>query len=399
MISGTAVTGSSALTAPLPDPHHTAFAGMPEVLELATEACELPMAAIAILNTSGYAVTRGLPAATALPPLTPSLDLTATTMIGDITADPRLRDHPLVTGPLQIRFLGVVPLYAANQAIGALCVFDRKPRHRGIERTQRLLTHIAGRIDTETRLMAASPLPANTNHDQVIADISHELRTPLTSICGNLELLTDTPGAITPGVQRWTDAINRNTARLCRTVDNLLRIIGPDSAQPTGRQQPVDLAAIVSSAARSINDPTRRLRADLPDDPVPVTADPQQLQIAVGHLLHNAFHFTGHDTPITVTVTGNPQPTITVSDRGPGLDPHELAQLGAPFVRGSQARTDQTPGLGLGLAITHRIITAHAGTLHLRNHPDTGLTAQIMLPPAPDRAGEHDASRGQPASI
>jgi two-component system sensor kinase FixL len=65
---------------------------------------------------------------------------------------------------------------------------------------------------------------------------------------------------------------------------------------------------------------------------------------------------------------------ITVTDRGPGFSKEKLARLFEPFF------TTKKDGMGIGLAICHKIIDAHGGRLQAENNPDRGATVRFTLP-------------------
>lgn len=365
--------------------YRAAVAEVPEVLELAAEACRAPMAALKVIGggAAHFAATLGIQTVVDVPQSMSLCDAVAaandTMVIGDASRDPRMATHPLVRGTEHVRFLGAAPLHHEGQIVGALCVFDDAPRRRDPEATIRLLSRIARRIDAETglrHLVTTQPFPAGLDQDEVVSAISHEIRTPLASIRGNLELLTEM-GAIASGFERRVDAITRNTDRLCRTVDNLLRAVNQQIHEPVGERHLFDLGGLIAGVVAAIGG--ARLRLTRPDGPIWVTADPRLLEVAFGHLLGNALAF-GDGKLIEVSVHAHPQPTVTVRDHGPGLAEAELAALGAPFMRGDDARLAQTPGLGLGLAISRRIVEAQGGVLRLESVIGSGLTARITLP-------------------
>jgi signal transduction histidine kinase len=142
----------------------------------------------------------------------------------------------------------------------------------------------------------------------------------------------------------------------------------------------VDLGAVVAAAAEATSGAAGRVAVSAPPEPVQVLADRRLLEIAVGHLLSNALTFGAPDRAVAVRLTGGPQASLEIDDHGLGLDEEELSRLGTPFFRGRDARRNEAPGLGLGLAIGRRIIEAHGGALHLHSAPGTGLTARVTLP-------------------
>ncbi|MFI1990690.1 ATP-binding protein [Actinoplanes sp. NPDC020271] len=364
--------------------YRAAVAEIPEVLELAAEACRAPMAALKMIGggTAHFAGTIGIRTVVGVPQSNSVCDVVAavndTMVVGDASRDPRLAAHPLVKGAEHVRFLGAAPLRHGDRVVGALCVFDDQPRRHNPEATVRMLSRIARRVDAETglrHLAATQAFPAAVGQDEVVTAISHEIRTPLATISGNLELLTEM-GAIAPGFERRVDAITRNADRLCRTVDNLLRTVNQQMHEPIGDRRRFDLGILTSAAVTALR--SGRVRVIRPDIPVWVTADPKLIEVALGHLLGNALCF-GEGKPVEVTVTAHPRPAVVVRDHGSGLDEAELTALGVPFLRGREARLAQLPGLGLGLAVSRRIVEAQGGTLRLERAPGTGLIARISL--------------------
>lgn len=71
---------------------------------------------------------------------------------------------------------------------------------------------------------------------------------------------------------------------------------------------------------------------------------------------------------------------IEVDDKGPGIDPEHLERVFEPFTRLDSARSADTGGLGLGLAIARSCIRAHGGDVTLHNRAEGGLRALIELP-------------------
>src|SRR5437763_7660694 len=92
---------------------------------------------------------------------------------------------------------------------------------------------------------------------------------------------------------------------------------------------------------------------------------------------------------------GKAQAVVRVIDHGPGVPQESLDKLFRPFYRIDDARGRQTGGVGLGLAITDRVVRLHGGTVHAENRSEGGLVVEIRLPatPAqPDIAGLKEAA-------
>jgi signal transduction histidine kinase len=125
-------------------------------------------------------------------------------------------------------------------------------------------------------------------------------------------------------------------------------------------------------------------------------ADPMLLRRALDNLLDNAGKYSESGTRVRLSA----RPTdaglqVEIQDEGIGIDPNDLPHLFTPFFRSDRSRARTTGGVGLGLALARRIVTAHGGTLTLESQPGAGTTARIVLPAAP--ASQASAEQ-QPAS-
>jgi PAS domain S-box-containing protein len=236
--------------------------------------------------------------------------------------------------------------------------------------------------------------------DQFVSLISHELRTPLTSILGYLELVLDDPG-LGEEPRQHLATVERNAQRLLRLVGDLLFTAQVDAGRFTLQPEDVDLTGVVRAAEE-----TARVSAgaagvdvvvDLPDEGLVVHGDAVRLGQACDNLVSNAVKFTPAGGRVTLTLRAAwrtpdgavaarprdgavPVARLAVSDTGIGIPAGEQAQLFARFFRASTARRHAVPGVGLGLAITRAIATAHDGTLEVTSVEGRGTTVTLTLP-------------------
>lgn len=106
-------------------------------------------------------------------------------------------------------------------------------------------------------------------------------------------------------------------------------------------------------------------------EPIVVRADERMLRQALMNLLRNAAEADRGSEPLVVKVAKN---TIEVRDKGPGIPESNLSKIFIPFF------TTKPNGHGIGLALAHRIVTEHGGTLTAANCPDGGAVFTIKLP-------------------
>jgi len=217
-----------------------------------------------------------------------------------------------------------------------------------------------------------------------VADASHELRNPLAAIRGYAELMSrdqDLPEQTAVAVNR----INVESRRMSRLVEEMLMLARLDEGTPV-TSRPVDMGELVVNAVfdASVAGPDHHWKFDVPDEPLTVMGDENQLHEVVANLLGNARKHTPADTHILASVKHvGQQVVVSVADDGPGV-PEELRRhIFERFVRADQARTHDDEGsTGLGLSIVAAVVEAHGGAVACESVP--GATKfTVSLPEAP----------------
>jgi PAS domain S-box-containing protein len=238
--------------------------------------------------------------------------------------------------------------------------------------------------------------------DQFVSLISHELRTPLTSILGYLELvLEDEEQPLTEEQRSYLNTVERNADRLLRLVGDLLFTAQVDAGRFTLKPEDVDLATVVRSAEESVRVTAAgagvEIVVDVPEGGLVVPGDAVRLGQACDNLVSNAVKFTPGGGRVTLSlstawqtpdgeVTEEPRPDavpvarLAVSDTGIGIPSTEQGKLFTRFFRASTAQRNAVPGVGLGLAITKAITTAHGGMLDLVSAEGAGTTFTLTIP-------------------
>jgi two-component system sensor histidine kinase BaeS len=130
-----------------------------------------------------------------------------------------------------------------------------------------------------------------------------------------------------------------------------------------------------------------RIDVDLPESLPGVQADGRALRRAVDNLVANALKHGGAGRWVglaarAVRGRGREEVQVTVSDRGAGIDPADLAHIFEPFYRGRRAVSQQVRGNGLGLSLVRRIVEMHDGRVAVTSAPGQGASFRIQLPAA-----------------
>ncbi|WP_127782114.1 ATP-binding protein [Rhodococcus sp. X156] len=227
--------------------------------------------------------------------------------------------------------------------------------------------------------------------DEFISLISHELRTPLSSILGYLELVLDDPDdPLTEQQQQYLTTVERNANRLLHLVGDLLFTAQVEAGKFVVAQSAVDLVAVLAASADTAVPVAAAagvlVETELPEHPVLVAGDAVRLGQACDNLLSNAVKFTPRGGSVCLCLVvepdgeGGPAALVSVRDTGYGIPAGELEQLFTRFFRATTATTNAIAGVGLGLAITRAIVTAHQGTLAVRSVEGEGTTFSFRLP-------------------
>jgi signal transduction histidine kinase len=111
---------------------------------------------------------------------------------------------------------------------------------------------------------------------------------------------------------------------------------------------------------------------------MPYPCRPLSLKRAVRNLVENAVAY-GKRARVALDRTGDAS-EITIDDDGPGIPEADFERVFAPFVRLEESRSQETGGIGLGMAIARSIARGHGGDITLANRPGGGLRATIHLP-------------------
>jgi len=214
-----------------------------------------------------------------------------------------------------------------------------------------------------------------------VADASHELRTPLTVVYGELEYLKRQldDGRLDESITTVLHEIDR----LAHLVDQLLVLARLDASEPAVDSRPVRLDEMLAEAVRLLQKTATARRVEVRlqiDEVIEVEGSPDHLKRAVLNVLDNAVKYSPEGGEVSVALERDDgEAVIAVRDRGPGIDPDEIAQIFQRFYRSPRAR-QMEEGSGLGLAIARELVEAHNGTVLIAASGDDGTTVEIRLP-------------------
>lgn len=216
---------------------------------------------------------------------------------------------------------------------------------------------------------------------RLLADITHELRTPLAVVQGHLEGLLD---GVYPRDDAHLAVILDETRVLNRLIEDLRTLALAESGALRLQREPTDLEVLAEEAAGALRTPAGAagvtLRVDCADDIPLLDVDPVRIREVLTNLLTNALRHTPAGGTVTVRLAapaGQPV-TVAVQDTGAGIPAEALPHIFDRFYK-----SDESRGMGLGLAIARNLVQAHGGTLQAESTPGQGTTLTITLPLTP----------------
>ncbi|WP_345444230.1 HAMP domain-containing sensor histidine kinase [Actinoallomurus vinaceus] len=222
-----------------------------------------------------------------------------------------------------------------------------------------------------------------TEQQRFAANASHELRTPLAISQALLDAARHDP---TRDQGELIERLHTVNTRAIDLTEALLLLSRGNSRSFT--REPVDLSLIAEEATETLLPlaEKRQITLNVTGEKAQTVGSAALILRMVTNLVQNAIV---HNLPTGGTVTIHTEAqhdasVLRVENTGHRVPPELLPTLTEPFQRGTQRiRTDEHPGVGLGLAIVHSIVRAHDGTLDLTPRPTGGLLVTIRLPGTP----------------
>jgi signal transduction histidine kinase len=217
---------------------------------------------------------------------------------------------------------------------------------------------------------------------QLVAWASHDLRTPLASMQAMLEALED--GLAEP--ERYLPAMREQVRTLGLLVDDLFELARIDAGVLTLELHEAPLSALIQSCLRGLEAEAQARRvalsAQIDGDP-PVVCAPDKVERVLFNLLTNALRHTPSDGSVAVVVEPlGEEICVTVEDTGGGIPSESRDRIFDRFWRSDPARSRETGGAGLGLAIARGLVEAQGGRIWAENRPGGGARISFTLPRA-----------------
>jgi two-component system, NtrC family, sensor histidine kinase KinB len=220
----------------------------------------------------------------------------------------------------------------------------------------------------------------------LVSTVSHELKTPLTSIRMGLHLLLEERiGSLNPKQLELLVAAREDSERLLRMINDLLDLARLESGQTRQRLEVVSPGALIEEALPDLRSLAEahdsRLVADVAPELPEVAVDSRQIGHVFSNFVSNAARFSkaGEEIVLSVKPVGKAV-RFSVMDHGPGIAKEFQPRVFERFFR--IPGTEESNGVGLGLAIAKEIVISHGGSIGLRSTVGEGSEFYFDLPVA-----------------
>lgn len=226
--------------------------------------------------------------------------------------------------------------------------------------------------------------------DEFIAIAAHELRNPATSIKGyaallNMEAEQDWDAAHHETWFASLRTIEQAATQLVELVNDLVDVTRLQAGRLALDIGSWDLVPIVRRVVAHLQVTTERhtLVVEAPDDPVTARVDPQRIEQVIGNLVGNAIKYSPQGGNVEVSVRAERPPglaVIALRDQGIGIPMSQQARVFRRFERAENARQHGIEGSGLGLYLSHELVTRQGGRIWFESTEGKGSAFYVALP-------------------
>lgn len=225
---------------------------------------------------------------------------------------------------------------------------------------------------------------AEQRKNDLVVYLAHDIKTPLTSVIGYLNLLDEAPDMPAEQRAKYVDITLQKAYRLEQLVDEFFDITRFNLQTIVLNREVLHLSFMLRQLADEffpiLSPQHKEARVEAPDELL-VYADPDKLARVFNNILKNAAAYSFPDSVIAIRASLE-EDTVVVSfvNHGREIPPESLMTIFEKFYRLDSARSSNTGGAGLGLAIAREIVLAHGGDITATS--ENGVTAFTVTLPA-----------------
>jgi two-component system, OmpR family, sensor histidine kinase KdpD len=276
----------------------------------------------------------------------------------------------------------VIPVRLGTVIVGSLALQGPRLSATTRESIASLLAINYERVRALHRAAAAEVARRNEEFKSSLLDgLAHDLKTPLTAIRTCVTRLISLPPRTEEVRQELLSIIDQESVRLQSSISEAIELARIESQELHLHRAVTGMAELARDAIQETRDENpERYSVEIPPE-LELDIDADLVRRALMQLLENARKYAPPDSPIRIEAhVLDGQTSISVMDRGPGINPDERDKVFEKFYRGRRAAGGKVEGTGMGLAIAKGIIEAHGGRIRAEGRQGGGTTISFTLP-------------------
>jgi signal transduction histidine kinase len=225
-----------------------------------------------------------------------------------------------------------------------------------------------------------------------LSNVSHELRTPLTAIESLAENMLDgLTGPLTNKQANYMTGIKESTERLERLINDVLDLSVIEAGKTQLRATRFSMVGLLHEVTNTLKPVAEEKHINIEiasnnGDSIAL-ADRDKVNQVLTNLIGNAIKFTPNRGKVTVMVSPMNDAWLQVSivDTGPGIPPQEASKIFDEFYQMSRPGREKSKGVGLGLAISKKLVEMHGGKIRVDSFVGRGSRFSFTVPAQNDR--------------
>lgn len=280
--------------------------------------------------------------------------------------------NQLILLSVEVLVLGsiLITAWSINRFTQPLLQFKQAAEQLGIDLHTKPLDVIGGPLVVREAAQAMNKMQRRIqdlirDRTQMLAAISHDLRTPITRMKLRSQLIDDNNMQL---------SLMNDLDEMEKMVNDTLAFARDDSTHE--KKVNVDLVSLLSTVVDEMQDMGHDVSLHTRLNRASVKGRPLALKRAFTNIINNGVRY-GQKVEINLTSRRNSGFLVMIDDQGQGIPEEEVDRVFEPFYRAEASRSRDTGGVGLGLAVTRDILTAHRAKIVLRNKKPHGLRVLI----------------------
>ncbi|MGC2088671.1 MAG: ATP-binding protein [Candidatus Acidiferrales bacterium] len=290
-----------------------------------------------------------------------------------VTTQRRRRDGTL----LDVELYGV-PLFVSGEQLGELLLYQDMSEHKRAEQALQAAKGIAE--------------SANQAKGDFLANMSHEIRTPMNGIIGMTQLALEAD--LRPEIREYLTMVKSSADSLLTILNDILDFSKIEAGKFEFESLPFALREIMGQTMKALGHLAHRKGLELawyvaPNVPDWLIGDSNRLRQVLVNLVGNAIKFTERGEVVAAatlvrSASAWAELHFAIRDTGIGIPADKQTLIFGAFTQADPSNTRKYGGMGLGLAIVHRLVTMMDGAVRVESEPGRGstfhFTARLQLP-------------------